>query len=205
MSKKNEYYDIFTDMAETGVKAVLKLEEIFNNFTPEKVPVALEEMHVIEEDCDKKKHNLMNILSRDFVTPIEREDIIALSSELDTVVDAIEDVVIKTYMYNVQTIRPEALEIVDIIHRCTNKIVDIMKEFPNFRKSKTLGGTIREVNSLEESGDRIYIQAVRLLYTSDEPSKNVVGWTEIYYRLERCCDACEHAVDVVESIIMKNI
>ncbi len=79
-----------------------------------------------------------------------------------------------------------------------------MEDFQNFRKSSTIHDNIVEINRLEEDGDRLYTEAVRSLYVNCTDPVETVAWTELFDRLESCCDACEHVANVVESVIMKN-
>ena len=161
-------------------------------------------LHGIEHAADMGKHDMMNRLAREFISPIEREDIIELGQEIDNVTDSIEDVLMGIYMYNIQTIRPEALDFVDVIVQCCNALKKTMEDFQNFRKSTTIHDSIVEINRLEEVGDRLYTEAVRSLYLNCQDPIETVSWTEIFDRLESCCDACEHVAHVVESVVMKN-
>ena len=107
-------------------------------------------------------------------------------------------------MYNVKEVLPAAIVFADLIARCCKALHLAITEFPNFKKSSTLKQALIAVNTLEEEGDQIYIDAVRGLYeTSPDPLKAIV-WSELFDRFEDCCDACEHAADVVESVVMKN-
>ena len=165
----------------------------FQNFIEDK----LDELHRIEHDADKKKHEMMAVLVKAFITPIEREDIILLSQSIDEVTDKIEDVLIRIYINNVQQIRPEALAFIKVIIRCCEALKEV-------RKSKTLHGLIIEINALEEEGDSLFIDSMRSLHAEVTDPIKIIAWREIYVYLEKCCDACEHVADVVESVIMKN-
>lgn len=164
----------------------------------------MEEMHVIEHNADISKHDTMSELMRAFITPIEREDIILLIQEIDDVTDAIEDVLIRTYMFNVAAIREEALEFADVIVRCCEVLKDTLKEFRHFRKSDSIYENIVEINRLEEEGDALYTRAVRKLYLSSTDPIELSVWREIFDRMEKCCDACEHVANDVESVMLKN-
>lgn len=119
-------------------------------------------------------------LMRAFITPIEREDIILLIQEIDDVTDAIEDVLIRTYMFNVAAIREEALEFADVIVRCCEVLKDTLKEFRHFRKSDSIYENIVEINRLEEEGDALYTRAVRKLYLSSTDPIELSVWREIF-------------------------
>lgn len=206
MSKKSDsyYFQNFIECVECGCQAAKMLEDNLHHFDTECLVEKLDELHKIEHDADKKKHEMMGVLVKAFITPIEREDIIQLSQSIDEVTDKIEDVLIRIYINNVHTIRPEALAFIKVIIRCCEALKEVMEEFANFSKSKTLHGLIIEINALEEEGDRLFIDSMRKLHTEVTDPIEVIAWREIYVYLEKCCDACEHVADVVESVIMKN-
>ena len=206
MAKKsdNYYFENFIQCVECGCQAAMMLEENLANFDVNRLSENLDELHKIEHDADKKKHEMMGVLVKAFITPIEREDIILLSQCIDEVTDQIEDVLIRIYINNVHTIRPEALQFTKVIIRCCKVLKEIMEEFANFKKSKTLHGLIIEINALEEEGDRLFIDSMRRLHTEVTDPLEIIAWREIYNFLEKCCDACEHVADAVESVLMKN-
>ena len=88
------------------------------SFDPARIKERLDEMHAVEHAADDKKHELLNVLAKAFITPIEREDIMLLSQNIDEVTDKIEDVLLRMYCNNVQTIRPDALELSGVVIRC---------------------------------------------------------------------------------------
>ena len=206
MSKKSDsyYFQNFIECVECGCQAAKMLEDNLNHFDTGLLQDKLDELHRIEHDADKKKHEMMAVLVKAFITPIEREDIILLSQSIDEVTDKIEDVLIRIYINNVQQIRPEALAFIKVIIRCCEALQEVMEEFADFRKSKTLHGLIIEINALEEEGDRLFIESMRRLHAEVTDPIEIIAWREIYVYLEKCCDACEHVADVVESVIMKN-
>lgn len=207
MARKNEnnYFNMFVQSAGYAHKAAKLLEEIYKNFNPENLPELLETAHAIEHEGDTLRHDLMNRLMKEFITPIEREDIIQLAEAIDEVTDDIEDVIMRTYMYNVQTIRPEAVEITAIIVSCCDALENMLGDFENFRKSTSIKDKVILVNEKESVGDHIYKKAVRSLFTdSSVTPMEAIAWNELFHRLERCCDDCEAVANAVESVIMKN-
>lgn len=202
--KSNPYFDDFMVMAGISCSAAEHLHKSFMNFKPADLPEMRKTMHQMENEADKVKHDMMSRLTKEFVPPIDREDIMELANELDTVTDKIEDVLIRVYMYNVLEIRPEAQQYAKIILKCCKKLEEAIAEFPRFKKSSTLMDTIIEVNTIEEEGDKCYIDAVRRLYVRETHKVELAVWTKLYDLLEECCDACEHVANVMESVIMKN-
>ena len=206
MSSKKDYnyYDMFVKMVDYSCQSAEILHNLFTNFDTEQLQEKIVEMHNLEHGADMCKHDMMNKLVREFITPIEREDIMELAQELDEVTDNIEDVLLRVYMYNITTIHPEALEFSNVIVSCCKALKKAMEEFHNFRKSTTVQTSIIEINRLEEVGDKLYTESARKLYVNCKDPIEIIAWTETLDRLEKCCDACEHAANVVESVIMKN-
>ncbi len=203
--KKDEYYyDTFVELVDYSCKAAGLLNQIMNHFKADELVKRLEEMHSIEHGGDEARHVMTKKLAKEFITPIEREDIMALANSIDNVTDAIEDVVLRMYMFNVTNIRPYALKMTEVIVKCCDSLKVALGEFHNFRKSKTLHDLIVEVNHLEEDGDKYYTEAMRDLYVNCNDFKEVAAWESTFHFLEKCCDACEDVANAIEDVIMKN-
>ena len=205
MAKKNSpYFNDFITMVEFSVRAAEYLQSVLTNFDAETLSVKRREMHDIEHAEDNVRHGMMKRLVKEFVTPIDREDIIQLANVLDTVTDKIDDILTRMYIYNVKEVQPAALKFGDVIVRCCKTLQTAMIEFPNFQKSKTLLQAIIEVNTMEEEADALYVDVMHELYQNNPDPKSVVVWSALYEQLEDCCDACEDAADMVQIIVMKN-
>lgn len=206
MSKKKDsyYFENFVTCVEYSSRAARMLEENLIHFRRENLKDRLDEIHRVEHDADQKKHEMMGVLVKAFITPIEREDIILLCQSIDEVTDKIEDVMIRLYINNVKDIRPEAVEFAALLIQCCEALSQMMQEFENFKKSKTLHECLIRINELEEQGDRLFIKSMRKLHKETDNVIDIIAWREIFNYLEKCCDACEHVADAVESVIMKN-
>jgi predicted phosphate transport protein (TIGR00153 family) len=204
-SKKDvNYFDTFVELSSYTCKAADLLKDIMYNYNSEQLQSKMKEMHYIEHGGDVARHKMIRRLAREFITPIEREDIMAMADSIDTVTDTIEDVVMRMYMYNIKKITGHARKMTDIIVQCCNSLKIALDEFKNFRKSQKLHGLIVEINRLEEEGDVLYTEATRDLYVNCTDYKELVAWDTMYHYLEKCCDTCEDVADVIENVIMKN-
>lgn len=205
MARKNEnnYFKMFAEAVSYSCKAADMLKEDFTDFDPARLAVRIEEMHHIEHTADIAKHELMEKLMKEFITPIDREDILELSNALDDVTDSLEDVLLQLYMFGIISLREDSLTFAAIINDCCHALKKLMLEFENFRKSKVIKDMIIEINHLEENGDRLYTEAMHRLYTNTPDTLEVLSWTTIYNCMEKCCDKCEDAADVVEAVILK--
>lgn len=199
-----DYFELLKGQMGYAVQAAQKLESCMDSFPELKLSEKIQEMHEIEHSGDRAKHQLVDHLMREFLPPLDREDIFLLSSQIDDVTDNIEDVLLRLYMFHVHRLRPEMSEFVTLISKCTAALAEGVAQLHDFRKSVILREKIIEVNTLEGQGDQLYEQAIRHLYTDDSDAVEKIVWTEIFERLEKCCDACEHTVDVISRVIMSN-
>lgn len=204
MKEKYNYFDMMINASIFCVDMANGLADAFKNFDPYKVKEILEQLHIIEHEADKVNHDMMERLVKEFLPPIEREDLIALGSELDNITDCVEDVFRKIYMYNVTVLRGDLEKHTTHIVLMCEKISELMKEFKNYKKSGKIKDMIIEINRLESDGDKIYEDSTRKLFIEKSDAIDTFIWSDIYRRLELCYDACEHAADVVEIVIMKN-
>ena len=206
MSKKQDalYFDNFIECAGYASKAAQMLKDIFRNFDPAKMPQWMDEIHAIEHAGDKCRHGMTDKLAKAFITPIEREDISALSTNIDTLTDKLEEVCMRVYIHNIQSIRPDAVNMLDVVIRCCGEVSRMLEEFADFKRSKGLRDHIIRINTLEEEADQQFINSMRTLHTTCTDPIEIIVWREIFLYLEKCVDACEHVADTVESVVMKN-
>ena len=206
MSKKQDdyYFDNFIKCAEYACKEAYLLKEILTDFQPAEISKRMEEVHEIEREADTHRHEITDKLAKAFITPIEREDIIALSHHIDDVTDKIEEVLIRVYINNVQEMREEVFSMLNVVIEYCEELQNLLKEFKNFKHSKELKQSIIRLNTLEEKEDDLFISSMRKLHVEEKDVRNVIAWREIYTYLEKCADACEHVADIVGSVAMKN-
>ena len=202
--KENNYFEMLAELVDYSCDAANLLHSTLVNFNSNEIEDKIKEMHEIEHNADLKKHEMMNKLAKEFITPIERGDIIDLAHQIDNVTDSIEDVLTRIYMYNIVEIKKEALEFSNIIIKNCDVLKEVMKEFYNFKKSSKIQKLIIDINDLEEDGDKLYINTIRNLYLNSKDPVELMTWTDTFKYFERCCDVCENVANVVESVIMKN-
>lgn len=204
--KKNEdfFFQNFMECAGFSLEAAKILRDSLAEFHPDSMAALLDTLHTVEHAADIKKHEMKAVLVKAFITPIEREDIMLLSQNIDDVTDCIEDVLIRIYSNNVKTIRPDALPFADLLIRCCETLLEALRDFSDFKKSRTLNERLIAINTLEEEADKLFISSLRTLHTECSDPLEIIAWREIYGYLEKCADACEHVADVMEEILMKN-
>ena len=205
MAKNDKFYfENFIKSTELAGKAASYLVECLESFDAAKMEEMLERMHEIEHSADITKHEMNEALAKAFVTPVDREDLDMLSHELDDVVDLIEEVLQKFYIYDIQEIDAPAIEFAKNIVRSCELLTEMMGEFENFKKSKKIRDLIIALNDVEEECDQLYLSTIRALTKNSKDMLLTSSWRRIYESLEACADACEDVSECIGSVIMKN-
>lgn len=205
MAKNDKFYfENFSECASIAKEAASYLVECLENYDAEKINEMLEKMHAFEHKADVKKHEMNEALAKAFVTPVDREDLDMLSHQLDNVSDAIEEILQKFYIYSVNKIEPAAIEFAKNIVKSCEMLEQIMREFENFKKSKTMRSLIIACNDVEEECDKLYLTTMHKITKNSTDAITTVSWYKIFDCFEACADACEHVSECVGSIIMKN-
>lgn len=208
MAKKTgfNYFDSFISMANHAYRAAEYLDAIVKNFDPA-AAILLEKVqgiHEIEHSADDERHEVITHLTTEFMTPIEREDIMEMIQKLDNVVDHIDDVMRTVYMFGIKELSPAIVSFAELIVRCTEALKVTMEKFENFRKSRTIKEYIVKVNEIEDEGDVLHLNTIHELFSSDIAAVDVIRRNKLLDDMENCLDACEEVVDTVERIMMKN-
>lgn len=209
MAKKQkfDYFKAYMRLTELAVDEADILVEAFEGFKgADSLEPVLPKVHEIEHKGDEINHDIFSSAATDFMPPIDREDIVELAHALDDVLDYIEDVLVHMYMYDVRTMPEDAQQFAVLIKKSCKALDKAMGEFHNFKKSKKFKQLVVDINDYEEEGDALYSQAVRHLHTvENDDVMHVLVWSRIYGRMEKCCDACEHAADIIGTILLKNM
>ncbi len=206
LKPKFNYFDAFEEQVDLACQEAELLVEAIDNFsTPEALLPDVERAHVIEKAGDEISHKVFSALATDFITPIEREDIIAMTQNLDDVIDYMESTVQRLYMLNVSSMHPRAGEFARLLLKSCYALKDAMHDFRDFKKSKRLQKLIISVGDVEEEADELFFQVMHDLYTTgkNEPI-NVFVWDKLFQRMENTADACEHVMDTMSTVILKN-
>ncbi len=206
LKSKFNYFDAFEKQMDFACELAELLVGAIDNFTtPENLLPEVERAHAIEKAGDEMSHQIFSALAVDFITPIEREDIIAMTQNLDDVIDRMESVLQRFYMLNVSSMHPRAGDFARLLLKSCNALRDAMHDFGDFKKSKRLQKLIISVGDVEEEADELFFRVVHDLYTDPNADPiNVFVWDKIFKRMENAADACEHVMDTMSSVILKN-
>jgi predicted phosphate transport protein (TIGR00153 family) len=197
--KEREFFDLFEEAGANIVRAAELLERMLESW-PDGAELA-REVVVCEQEGDRITHDIIQRLNSTFVTPIDREDIYALASALDDVVDFIEEVSDFLALYRIEASMDQATELARILHHSSRAIADAI---PRLRTFRDIHHYTVEVNRLENDGDRVVRQALASLFERGIDPMLVIRWKDIFERLEDGIDATETVANILEGIVIKN-
>ena len=209
MAKKHkyDYFDAYEELSDLAVQEASVLVRAMENFTDAAaLRAVLDEAHALEHAGDMINHDIYKHVGNDFMPPFDREDIVALAGALDEILDEIEDVLQYFYMFDIHQIPEDALRFATLIRKSCKAVDAAMEDFRNFKKSKNFVHLIVKVHDFEEQADQLYTKVIRDLHVNDyDNPMRVQVWTNLFDSMEACCDACELAADVMNTIMLKNV
>ncbi|MFZ2755654.1 MAG: DUF47 family protein, partial [Atopobiaceae bacterium] len=117
---------------------------------------AIARMKEDELACDQKVRALLELCSRSFITPFDREDISAATRGMDDVIDGMEGVVCRLGLFSVKEIKPEAIELADLTLQAIRELNAVFVHLPDFKRDTMVMVKVVEVSRLEDEGDKVY-------------------------------------------------
>lgn len=197
--RNEKYFAMLSQLAGEIRKGSDLLVRLFDDIT--KNEAISEQIKVVEVTCDKYSAGIVEALNSSFITPIDREDIYLLATELDDIMDMINDMARLTVLYGVTKSTPQAVSLSRTLMDC---VVELEKMFAVLESRKGVREHIERIKSLEEEGDRLSQAAIQGLFANEKDPIEVIKWVKIYEEMEAGIDRCKDVAKVVEAIVMKN-
>lgn len=202
-SKKDlVFFELFADYMEKTCSASAILEEVFKEYREDDTRII--EINKYEHECDAKVHEIVNLLNRSFVTPIDRDDIFLITQVLDNIMDNIDAVAQRLELFSIHQIRSDTIEIAQLITKSTKVLSVAVGELKCLKTSKIIHDRIVEVNKLENEGDAAYNKVMKNLFAEEKDPIEIIKWKEIIEMMESTLDACEEVAELIEGIVSKN-
>ena len=199
MSRDRQFFDLFEEAAGNIQRAADLLDQMLRGY-PDTADLS-REILICEQEGDRITHDIIRRLNEMFVTPIDREDIYALASALDDVVDYTEEVADYLGLYKIEAPFEQSQRLAHILLQCSRQIAEAM---PRLRDFGDMSHYTVEVNRLENDGDRVTREAIAALFDNGIDPMVVIRWKDIFERLEEAIDACEHVANTLAGIVIKN-
>jgi predicted phosphate transport protein (TIGR00153 family) len=194
-----EFFSLFDEAGTNILRSAELLDELMKKW-PDSGGLA-REILICEQEGDRITHDIIHRLNSTLVTPIDREDIFALASALDDVVDYTEEAADFMGLYQIEAPMEQAQQLTGVLTHASRNIAQALGRLRGFRD---LEHYFVEVNRLENDGDRITREALASLFSNGIDPMVVIRWKDIYERLEQAIDACEKAANILEGIVVKH-
>jgi len=200
LPKEDKYFNMFNHMASQMMECALLLQKLFSDFD-NRIAYA-DKIKEVEHNCDLLTHEIIKKLNQTFITPIDREDIHALASGMDDIVDAIEYTAKRIILYRVEEPTGHARRMADVLVRIVASLENAVMSLENNGEQVLKECVI--IHGLENEGDTYHHEAVDELFSHEINPITLLKMKELYAKMERTIDKCEDVSNVLEAIVLKN-
>jgi predicted phosphate transport protein (TIGR00153 family) len=203
------FYPLFDDAAQNVAECARRFRDLLDRYSDDVViePGArdVEKLVNLIGDCESRgdeiTRTILRRLNKSFVTPFDREDIHALTEELDDVVDEMQGAADLLVLHRVEKPLPEVRDLADILVKAAEANIALIAKLPRLRDIEP---ELEAIGRLESEGDRIYRRLVAHLFSGEFKAFAVVKWKDIVEAIEKSVNAIENISDIVESIVLKH-
>jgi uncharacterized protein len=199
--REEKFFDLFDQMAKSLREAAAHFKELSINWDPNSPTV--QKLRDLEHECDITTHEIMDKLNRTFVTPIDREDIHTLATELDDVVDIIQAISERMILFRIREVREDLIELAKVLEEAIANVSKAITSIRELNRPRRILDYCIEINRLENRGDRTFEQAIAKLFDNANEPLEIIKWKEIYDATESAIDKCEDLANTIEGIVVK--
>jgi len=199
LPRDQTFFDLFIEAGQNAVRAAKLLDEMMQTW-PESESLS-REIVIAEQEGDRITHDIVRRLNTTFVTPIDREDIYALATQMDDIVDFTEEAADFLGLYKIEAPMEQATALTKVLVASCEQLAMGLENLPSF---KDLDKYWIEIHRLENDGDRISRDAVASLFSNGIDPMVVIRWKDMFAVLEEAIDATETAAQILEGIVIKN-
>lgn len=200
--REEKFFDLFEEGAANLLASAQALRDMVDHEGEWKERAA--QLADLEHKGDSITHRIMEQLHLTFVTPMDREDIVALAHSLDDMVDFMEGAAGTLVLYKVESLTPFAVRLIDLVLRIAEEVAIAVPKLRNRRMLKSVLRHCVEINRLENEADDVLRSALAELFENGADAIRIIKWREIYEQLEGSTDRGEDISDVLEGLVLKH-
>ena len=202
MPREGRFYDLFNAHAERIIEGSRELAAMIGSFSD--LDAHAQRIDGAERAADKITHECITLLHKSFITPFDRDQIHALITAMDDILDLIQDVAESVALYDLRTVTPEAKQLAEICHLCCERVRTAVGLLTNVKRADAILKCCEEIDRLESDADRVMRGALSKLFRDENDLKQVMKLRVIYDLLESITDRCEDVANVIEGIVLEN-
>lgn len=206
MPREGKFFDLFNAHAEQvvmGSKALVGLLTVFNG-SDEEAEKQCHLVDVAEKTADNITHETMLQLHKSFITPLDREEIHQLITNLDNILDLTQDAAHTVTLYNIRHITPEAIRLSELGLQCAERVRTAVGLLTSMDNGSQILKLCREIDELESAADREMRGAMSRLFREEPDVRELIKYRAIYELLETVTDRCEDVANILEGIVIEN-
>ncbi|MEI6234496.1 MAG: DUF47 family protein [Planctomycetota bacterium] len=204
LPRENRFFMYLETIANSAASAA----DVFNTFRTaegrEEFKKIAKILRAKEAETDALAHTLYEELDKTFVAPIDREDLHALTHALDDILDNMDSAAEQIYLFKLPGLTDSMREMIRIQCEAVHEVVKCVHELPDLGKYDQIRVHIIHVNALENEGDKVYRKALEALFDNMIDPIELIRQKEILDALESAIDSCEHLVNLIRSVVVKN-
>lgn len=199
----NEYF--FFDYFENHNDLTIKLAEemVLVLKEPTDLVEGAKRIKKLESELDQIETTCIEALHKTFITPIERTEIYKLIQRMDSIANALHSSLSRINLYEISVIRPEAVELVNVVVECCKEIGDALRLLRDMKNIEKIKEHCKRTRKLESEGDKIFKAAIKSLFQEKDPIL-IIKWKEIFDKIEKGLDRCQDVANIIEEIVIEN-
>lgn len=202
MPREGNFFELFNAHADWIVEGARELAAMMTNFSA--LDAHAQRIDGAERAADKVTHETITLLHKTFITPFDREQIHALITSMDDILDLMQDVAESVVLFDLQHVTPEAQQLAEICQMCCERVKGAVSMLTNVKQPEAILKTCQEIDRLESDADRVLRGAMSKLFRDEPDVKQLIKLRSIYELLETITDRCEDVANIIEGIVLEN-
>src|SRR3990172_5057989 len=199
IAREEKFFDLFDQQVNSLQSAAATLKQLVSEWNVNHPGIA--RLKELEHECDITTHEIMDKLNRTFVTPLDREDIHHLATELDDVMDFIQAISSILVLFHIERTTEDLIEMTTILEEAVSNVSKAVASIRDMNRPRRILDYCIEINRLENRADRTFEQAIAKLFDNTKDPVEIIKWKEIYDTTETATDKCEDVANTIEGIV----
>lgn len=204
--KKDYFFESFVELANYAKEAFLILEKGLKDFNASKAEELKNNVHLVEHKADLDKREIEEKLAKEFITPIDREDIFLLLDKIDDITDAIDEISYKLYIRNYDKLPSQINDFVAKSKEAILIMIELLHNMDKISSKNIIDPLTHKILDIEEEVDKLYEDNVRDLYKEEHNSyRELVMNEKVFSYFEYLTDKCRDVTKQIQIIMYKNL
>lgn len=199
--REERFFDLLDEHAVRILEGVKLFQSMLLDWSLDHISIT--RLKNLEHEADMTTHEIINMLNRTFVTPIDREDIHLLAKQLDDVLDITFKVAVRLQLFRVRKITAELISLTEVLKEAAEVVVKAIESIRHLDRPQRVLDYCIDINRLENQGDLLSEQAILNLFQNPTEPLEVIKWKELYDSIEDGIDKCEDIANTLEGVVVK--